>query len=147
MNKKFFTLLCASLLFSSAFSAVNAIDLTDAAVGVGATAVAKLDKAALSGVYQLRVGTQVLVIEDGKYVLKNVNDGFDLQASLWCVQVTEEGQGKEPIYDFVNKATGEFLAISEEDVVGLQVGEKRRVICLLAKLLAVGHFLRNTRKI
>ena len=126
MNKKFSTLLCASLLFSSAFSAVNAIDLTDAAVGVGATAVAKLDKAALSGVYQLRVGTQVLVIEDGKYVLKNVNDGFDLQASLWCVQVTEEGQGKEPIYDFVNKATGEFLAISEEDVVGLQVGEKTK---------------------
>ena len=126
MNKKFSTLLCASLLFSSAFSAVNAIDLTDAAVGVGATAVAKLDKAALSGVYQMRVGTQVLVIEDGKYVLKNVNDGFDLQASLWCVQVTEEGQGKEPIYDFVNKATGEFLAISEEDVVGLQVGEKTK---------------------
>ena len=122
MNKKFSTLLCASLLFSSAFSAVNEVDLTGAAVGVDATAVAKLDKAALSGVYQLRVGTQVLVIEDGKYVLKNVNDSFDLQASLWCVQVTEEGQGKEPIYDFVNKATGEFLAISEEDVVGLQVG-------------------------
>ena len=123
MNKKFSTLLCASLLFSSAFSAVNAVDLTGAAVGIGATAVAKLDKAALSGVYQLRVGTQVLVIEDGKYVLKDVNGSFDLQASLWCVQVTEEGQGKEPIYDFVNKATGEFLAISEEDVVGLQVGE------------------------
>ena len=122
MNKKFSTLLCASLLFSSAFSAVNAADLNNAAVGANATAVAKLDKAALSGVYQLRVGTQVLVIEDGKYVLKNVNDSFDLQASLWCVQVTEEGQGKEPIYDFVNKATGEFLAISEEDVVGLQVG-------------------------
>ena len=126
MNKKFSTLLCASLLFSSAFSAVNATDLNNAAVGANATAVAKLDKAALSGVYQLRVGTQVLVIEDGKYVLKNVNDGFDLQASLWCVQVTEEGQGKEPIYDFVNKATGEFLAISEEDVVGLQVGEKTK---------------------
>ena len=126
MNKKFSTLLCASLLFSSAFSAVNAADLTGAAVEANATAVAKLDKAALSGVYQLRVGTQVLVIEDGKYVLKNVNDGFDLQASLWCVQVTEEGQGKEPIYDFVNKATGEFLAISEEDVVGLQVGEKTK---------------------
>ena len=126
MNKKFSTLLCASLLFSSAFSAVNAADLNNAAVGANATAVAKLDKAALSGVYQLRVGTQVLVIEDGKYVLKNVNGGFDLQASLWCVQVTEEGQGKEPIYDFVNKATGEFLAISEEDVVGLQVGEKTK---------------------
>ena len=79
MNKKFSTLLCASLLFSSAFSAVNAVNLTNAAVGANAKAVAKLDKAALSGVYQLRVGTQVLVIEDGKYVLKNVNDGFDLQ--------------------------------------------------------------------
>ena len=124
MNKKFSTLLCASLLFSSAFSVVNADNLTGAAVGTNATAVAKLDKAALSGVYQLRVGSQVLVIEDGKYVLKNVNGGFDLQASLWCVQVTEEGQGKEPIYDFVNKATGEFLAISEEDVAGLKVGEK-----------------------
>ena len=40
MNKKFSTLLCASLLFSSAFSAVNAVDLTGAAVGVDATAVA-----------------------------------------------------------------------------------------------------------
>ena len=54
MNKKFSTLLCASLLFSSAFSAVNAVDLTGAAVGVDATAVAKLDKAALSGVLVLR---------------------------------------------------------------------------------------------
>ena len=36
---------------------------------------------------------------------------------------TEEGQGKEPIYDFVNKATGEFLAISEADVEGLEVGK------------------------
>ena len=58
MNKKFSTLLCASLLFSSAFSAVNAAGLNNAAVGANATAVAKLDKAALSGVYQLRVGTQ-----------------------------------------------------------------------------------------
>ena len=55
MNKKFSTLLCASLLFSSAFSAVNAADLNNAAVGANATAVDKLDKAALSGVYQLRL--------------------------------------------------------------------------------------------
>ena len=39
MNKKFSTLLCASLLFSSAFSAVNAADhLNNAAVGANATA-------------------------------------------------------------------------------------------------------------
>ena len=99
MNKKFSTLLCASLLFSSAFSAVNAGNIRGYAQGSDAAAILKLDKAALSGVYQLRVGTQVLVIEDGKYVLKDVNGSFDLQASLWCVQVTEEGQGKEPIYD------------------------------------------------
>ena len=85
MNKKFSTLLCASLLFSSAFSAVNAADLNNAAVGANATAVAKLDKAALSGVYQLRVGTQVLVIEDGKYVLKNVMMALTLQASSVAV--------------------------------------------------------------
>ena len=67
MNKKFSTLLCASLLFSSAFSAVNAVNLTNAAVGANATAVAKLDKAALSGVYQLRVGTGTRCSRDGQW--------------------------------------------------------------------------------
>ena len=71
IRDRFSTLLCASLLFSSAFSAVNAVNLTNAAVGANATAVAKLDKAALSGVYQLRVGTQVLVIEDGKMCIRD----------------------------------------------------------------------------
>ena len=40
---------------------------------------------------------------------------------MWCITITEQGQGKEPIYDFVNKATGEFLAINEADVQGLAV--------------------------
>ena len=39
-------------------------------MGANATAVAKLDKAALSGVYQLRVGTQVLVIEEWQVCIK-----------------------------------------------------------------------------
>ena len=50
MNKKFSTLLCASLLFSSAFSAVNASNIKNYAQGSDAAAILKLDKAALSGV-------------------------------------------------------------------------------------------------
>ena len=89
--------------------------------------VSKLDKAALSGLYQLRVTSTatgnttngVLAIENGKYVVKASN--YNLLNSLWCITITEQGQGKEPIYDFVNKATGEFLAINEADVQGLAV--------------------------
>ena len=79
--------------------------------------------------YQLRAkvgekGTEyVLVIKDGKYVFESASNLTDLQSSLWCITITEEGQGKEPIYDFVNKATGEFLAISEADVEGLEAGK------------------------
>ena len=124
MNKKFSTFLCASLLLSSAFSTVSAADITNAATGADAAAISKLDKAALNGVYQLRVGTAgadgVLVIENGKYVVKT--SGYDLQNSLWCITITEQGQGKEPIYDFINKGTGEFLAIDEADVDGLALG-------------------------
>ena len=45
MNKKFSTLLCASLLFSSAFSAVNAGNIRGYAQGSDAAAILKLDKA------------------------------------------------------------------------------------------------------
>ena len=37
------------------------------------------------------------------------------------------GQGKEPIYDFVNKATGEFLAVSEADVQDLVLGKETSI--------------------
>ena len=69
MNKKFSTLLCASLLFSSAFSAVNAADLNNAAVG------AKL-QLLLSWIRRLewsvsvRVGTQVLVYRRWQVCIK-----------------------------------------------------------------------------
>ena len=131
MNKKFSTLLCASLLFSSAFSAVNAGNIRGYAQGSDAAAILKLDKAALSGVYQLRVGTKgqdgVLAIKDGKYVIQKTTAISDLQSSLWCITITEEGQGKEPIYDFVNKATGEFLAVSEADVQDLVLGKETSI--------------------
>ena len=130
MNKKFSTLLCASLLLSSAFTTVNAGNIKDYALGSDAAKITKLDEAALKGMYQLRTKINstdyVLVIEDGKYALKKVTSSTrvaDLQSSLWCITITEEGQGKEPIYDFVNKATGEFLAISEADVEGLEAGK------------------------
>ena len=130
MNKKFSTLLCASLLLSSAFTTVNAGNIKNYALGSDAAEITKLDEAALKGMYQLRTKINstdyVLVIEDGKYALKKVTSSTrvaDLQSSLWCISITEEGQGKEPIYDFVNKATGEFLAISEADVEGLEVDE------------------------
>ena len=127
MNKKFSTFLCASLLLASAFTTANAADLTGVNNGADAFMVSKLDKAALSGLYQLRVTSTatgnttngVLAIENGKYVVKASN--YNLLNSLWCITITEQGQGKEPIYDFVNKATGEFLAINEADVQGLAV--------------------------
>ena len=55
MNKKFSTFLCASLLLASAFTTANAADLTGVNNGADAFMVSKLDKAALSGLYQLRV--------------------------------------------------------------------------------------------
>lgn len=126
MNKKFSTFLCAGLLSAFAFTTVNAADITGSATGADAAAISKLDKAALNGVYQLRVGTGgadgVLVIENGKYVVKATNAAYDLQNSLWCITITEQGQGKEPIYDFINKGTGEFLAVAEADVNGLALG-------------------------
>ena len=119
--------MCASLLLASAFTTANAADLTGVNNGADAFMVSKLDKAALSGLYQLRVTSTaagnttngVLAIENGKYVVKASN--YNLLNSLWCITITEQGQGKEPIYDFVNKATGEFLAINEADVQGLAV--------------------------
>ena len=48
MNKKFSTLLCASLLFSSAFSAVNAGNIRGYAQGSDAAAILKLDKMGLA---------------------------------------------------------------------------------------------------
>ena len=120
MNKKFSTLL-AGVALLSAMSA-NA-QLANAPVGAGAGAVQKLDEAAQKGVYQIRDNAgNVLVIENGKYAFKTVANLSDLKASLWCVKVTEEASGKEPIYDFFNKSTGETLAVSELDASAIKAG-------------------------
>ena len=120
MNKKFSTLL-AGVALLSAMSA-NA-QLANAPVGAGAGAVQKLDEAAQKGVYQIRDNAgNVLVIENGKYAFKTVANLSDLKASLWCVKVTEEASGKEPIYDFFNKSTGETLAVSDLDASAIKAG-------------------------
>ena len=82
-----------------------------------------MEDAARKGVYQIRDDKgQALVIENGKYAFKTVSSLTDLKASLWCVKVTEEGSGKEPIYDFFNKATGETLAVSDLDASAIKAG-------------------------
>ena len=121
MNKKFSTLLCASLLLGSAFT-VNAADLTSAQRGANAGQVPYLTSATPAGVYQLRAkinGVEhVLVVEGDKYKMVAVNaSGLDVKTTLWCVQITEsENKGQEPIYDFINKSTGAILAFDEAGV-------------------------------
>ena len=128
MNKKFSTLLCASLL-ASAFS-VNAkdgevtqpkhIDELVKITGVGAAAVPYLESATPKGMFQLKVKVgdtdKVLVVAGDKYKLVAPKDLEDVESSLWCVTVTEtENQGKNPIFDFINKKTGAILAFDAEN--------------------------------
>ena len=104
MNKKFSTLAVAAML-ASAFT-VNA-DPGDV--------VKKLEEGNNGKQYQLVAingdgvaDDQYLVLEKEKgnaYLrLKTTTDGYDLGSSLWCVNVTLENQGKNPIFDFINKA-------------------------------------------
>ena len=117
MNKRFSTLLCASLLASAGMS-VNAQELPGAIRGEGAKAVTYFESAKPSGVYQLRVlGTdltssaddEVLIVNNGKYYL--VKPGaVDVKSTLWCAQIFDEHKGQEPIYDFINKSAQTLLA-------------------------------------
>ena len=102
MNKKFSTLAVAAML-ASAFTAY---------AGPG-DVVTKLAEGNNQKQYQLRVydGKAVggfLVLEKNSAtgdielkVVDNVN-GDNLGNSLWCVDVTLENQGKNPIFDFIN---------------------------------------------
>lgn len=129
MNKKFSTLLCASLLVSSAFT-VNAADITPAAgvslAGANAYAVPGFLTTTPAGVYQLRDNNGTLdnladdkvlavVEESDQLVYKMVAPGaVDVKSTLWCVQISAQAsQGQEAIYDFVNKATGAILAFDQ----------------------------------
>ena len=119
MNKKF-TMVCASLLLTSAFT-VNAETFNGSHIAipeVGNTTI-KLVAGANEGLYQITVnnGTQVLSMDDEGRVkavandfAANANRNFKaLARTLWCVTVSTENQGQAPKYDFMNKATGLYL--------------------------------------
>ena len=133
MNKKFSTLLCASLLLSSAFVA-NAADITTASNvslrGANAYAMLGFDTTEPVGTFQLRsfgsakinlasnsTDSLLAVVESNgvyKYRMVSVNDkNVDLQSTLWCVRITEFNDGQKPIFDFINKKTGAILAFDE----------------------------------
>ena len=112
MNKKFSTLAVAAML-ATAFTAY---------AGPG-DVVTKLAEGNNGKQYQLRAyvnGLQsgFLVLKDngqGDLNLKLANKGdanYDLGASLWCVDIDLENQGKNPIFDFINKAEGAVLDIT-----------------------------------
>ncbi len=102
MNKKISTFLAGIALFG--------------AVSAGATTpVTSLTKTS-DKLYQLEVdlgeGTGYLSMsENGALFLEDDIASVNLANSLWCVEVTEEGSGKAPIFDFTNKATGQRLDI------------------------------------
>ena len=121
MNKKFSTLLCAGLLVS-AFT-LNAqtpaqaqhIDALTSISGVGAAAVPYFESATPKGMFQLKANDKVLIVENDKYKLVAPSDLTDVESSLWCISITEtESQGKNPIFDFINKKTGAILAFDTE---------------------------------
>ena len=118
MNKKFSTLAVAAML-ASAFTAY---------AGPGEV-VTKLAEGNNQKQYQLRVYDKdatvpaeklggFLVLEKNSTtgdielkVVDNVN-GDNLGNSLWCVDVTLENQGKNPIFDFINKGQKAILDVT-----------------------------------
>ena len=105
MNKKFSTLVAAFALTAFAGNAATTAQTVD-----------KLDEDALKGMYQLHDASNNMLVMHGDSLLLVDAAGLDtvgVSASLWCVQVTEpENQGQNPIFDFTNKKTGKFLAVS-----------------------------------
>ena len=109
MNKKFSTLLAGAALLGA----------------VTANAGGPVKTVAADGLYQLAVdvagattGTdKVLTMDkDGKLLPLTYNqiaaNPDTLAYSLWCVEVTAEGYGKAPVYNFTNKATGQRLDVA-----------------------------------
>ena len=65
-----------------------------------------------NGLYQLKAADGVLAMTpEGALKLEATTESANLASTLWCVEVTEEGYGKAPIFDFTNKATGQRLDI------------------------------------
>jgi len=106
MNKKFSTFLAGVALFGA--MNVNAAD--DPVV---------LVEGNNKPLYQLKTAENVYLImnsEDGTLSGATTIDDTNLQNSLWCVKVTTYNNGKAPIYDFQNKATGEMLNFDMENL-------------------------------
>ena len=108
MNKKFSTLAVAAML-ASAFTAY---------AGPG-DVVTKLAEGNNGKQYQLRAvvdGTEAgyLTLEDHDKALKltPADELVKIGTSLWCVDVTRENEGKNPIFDFTNKAGKSVLDVT-----------------------------------
>ena len=112
MNKKFSTLAVAAML-ASAFTAY---------AGPGEV-VTKLAEGNNGKQYQLTTDDgKFLTLDekDGKLLLVDDPNAWNngsaivsiLGKSLWCVDVTLENQGKNPIFDFINKGEGSVLDIT-----------------------------------
>ena len=108
MNKKFSTLAVAAML-ASAFTAY---------AGPGEV-VTQLAKGNNGKQYQLRatvngadMGYLTLTGHDDVLKLTPAASLAEIGESLWCVDVTLENQGKNPIFDFTNKAYGSLLDVT-----------------------------------
>ena len=104
MNKKFSTLVAGVALLFGAMSA-------NAAVTNPVTSLGKTN----TELFQLQTADSVLVMNQyGTLLMQKKTDvtAANVANSLWCVEVTEEGYGKAPIFDFTNKATGQRLDIA-----------------------------------
>lgn len=122
MNKKF-TMVCASLLLTSAFT-VNAQDLNFTFNPDPTTeATIKLPEGNAGNLYHLQATTngasnQVLSLaEDGTIQLVAIDNSTneDWTSSLWCVNVTRpEADGQNPIFDFTNTLRGAILDVTVE---------------------------------
>ena len=98
MNKKFSTLLAGVALLGA----------MSANAGNPVTSLQKTG----NGLYQLKAADGVLAMTpEGALKLEATTESANLASTLWCVEVTEEGYGKAPIFDFTNKATGQRLDI------------------------------------
>ncbi|MCL3850746.1 DUF6383 domain-containing protein [Parabacteroides sp. GYB001] len=99
MNKKFSTFLAGAALLS-AMSASAGTDVTALPTDYG------------KKLFQLEAnGSYLSMTNTGALKLESAVTSANLASTLWCVEVTEQGLGKAPIYDFTNKLTGQRLDI------------------------------------
>ena len=86
MNKKFSTLLAGVALLGA----------MSANAGNPVTSLQKTG----NGLYQLKAAGGVLAMTpEGALKLEATTESANLASTLWCVEVTEEGYGKAPIFD------------------------------------------------